>query len=158
MRIGSTRWRLAVRGRIRGFIEEMLEAELDVGLAARPLRPRTADGAVTAMAIARVSCSAPSARSRYRSRARVWPGRMAGTSEWRNQTLPAYRRLTMRAEALIAGAYLAGTNTRRVRRALGALFGGAIGKDMVSRAWHKVQTRLGGLAEARSCRRTTSSA
>jgi len=27
-----------------------------------------------------------------------------------------------------------------VRRALGALFGGAIGKDVVSRAWHKVQT------------------
>ena len=41
---------------------------------------------------------------------------------------------------LIAGAYLSGTNTRRVRRALGALFGGAIGKDVVSRAWHKVQT------------------
>ena len=27
-----------------------------------------------------------------------------------------------------------------MRRALGALFGGAIGKDVVSRAWHKVQT------------------
>jgi putative transposase len=63
-----------------------------------------------------------------------------GTSrEWRNQTLPAYKRLTKRAEALIAGTYLAGTNTRRVRRALGALFGGAVGKDTVSRAWRKVQ-------------------
>ena len=55
-------------------------------------------------------------------------------------TLPAYKRLTRQAEALIAGTYLAGTNTRRVRRALGALFGGAVGKDTVSRAWHKVQT------------------
>jgi putative transposase len=36
--------------------------------------------------------------------------------------------------ALIAGAYFAGTNTRRVRRALAALFGGAVGKDTVSRA------------------------
>jgi hypothetical protein len=27
-----------------------------------------------------------------------------------------------------------------VRRALGALFGGAVGKDTVSRAWHKVHT------------------
>src|ERR1700693_5460945 len=35
--------------------------------------------------------------------------------------------------------YLAGTNSRRVRRALAALFGGAVGKDTVSRAWHKVQ-------------------
>ena len=45
----------------------------------------------------------------------------------------AYQRRTVAADALIAGAYLAGTNTRRVRRALGALFGGAVGKDTVSR-------------------------
>ena len=43
------------------------------------------------------------------------------------------------ADALIAGCYLAGTNTRRVRRALGALFGGAVGKDIVSRTWRKVK-------------------
>ena len=47
-----------------------------------------------------------------------------GTQEWRNASLPAYQRLPRRAEALIAGAYLSGTNTRRVRRALAALFGG----------------------------------
>src|SRR5690606_16492502 len=34
---------------------------------------------------------------------------------------------------------LAGTNTRRVRRALNAVFAGAIGKDVVSRAWRKVK-------------------
>lgn len=129
----------AVRGRIRGFIEEMLEAELDAALQrGRYDRQGTTRG------------------HRHGHRARqlvgtfgpvtlsVPRGRLAGadgrTSEWRNQTIPAYRRLTKRAEALIAGAYLSGTNTRRVRRALGALFGGAIGKDMVSRAWHKVQT------------------
>ena len=55
------------------------------------------------------------------------------TSEWRNATIPAYQRRTKRADALIAGAYLSGTNTRRVRRALAALFGGAVGKDTVSR-------------------------
>ena len=44
------------------------------------------------------------------------------------------------ADALIAGAYLSGTNTRRVRRALAALFGGAVGKDTVSRVWRKVQS------------------
>jgi hypothetical protein len=33
--------------------------------------------------------------------------------------------MTKQVEALIAGAYLSGTNTRRVRRALGALFKGA---------------------------------
>jgi transposase-like protein len=60
--------------------------------------------------------------------------------EFRSALLPRYRRLTPAALALIAGAYLAGVNTRRVRRALGSLFGGAVSKDTVSRAWHKVQT------------------
>ena len=32
------------------------------------------------------------------------------------------------------------TNTRRVKRALAALFGGAVGKDVVSRTWRKVKT------------------
>ncbi len=129
----------AVRGRIRGFIEEMLEAELNAALQR-----------------GRYDRHGPTRGHRHGHRARQLVGtfgpvtlsvpraRLAGadgrTSEWRNQTIPAYRRLTKRAEALIAGAYLSGTNTRRVRRALGALFGGAIGKDVVSRAWHKVQT------------------
>jgi transposase-like protein len=60
--------------------------------------------------------------------------------EWRSQALPAYKRRTLQADRLIAGSYLAGTNTRRVRRALAALFGGAIGKDTVSRVWRKVRS------------------
>jgi hypothetical protein len=36
------------------------------------------------------------------------------TAEWRNAAIPAYQRRTKRADALIAGAYLSGTNTRRV--------------------------------------------
>ncbi len=51
-----------------------------------------------------------------------------------------HQRRTLTADALIAGTYLAGTNTRRVRRALGALFGGAVGKDTVSRVWRKVKS------------------
>ena len=51
-----------------------------------------------------------------------------------------YQRRTLVADALIAGSYLAGTNTRRVRRALASLFGGAVGKDTVSRVWRKVRS------------------
>ncbi len=54
--------------------------------------------------------------------------------------MPARKRFTKRAEAVIAGAYLAGANTRRVRRALAALFSCAIGKDAVSRALRKVKS------------------
>jgi hypothetical protein len=57
------------------------------------------------------------------------------TSEWRSASL----RRTKAADELIAGAYLSGTNTRRVRRALNAVFAGPVGKDVVSRAWRKVK-------------------
>jgi transposase-like protein len=53
--------------------------------------------------------------------------------------LPRYQRLTKKAEAPIASVYLAGTNTRRVKRALFDLFEGAVSKDLVSRAWRKVK-------------------
>ena len=61
------------------------------------------------------------------------------TTEWKSQVLRNYQRRTRAADALIAGAYLAGTNTRRVRRALRSVFGGEVGKDTVSRVWRKVK-------------------
>jgi transposase-like protein len=68
---------------------------------------------------------------------------LAGTDgtngEWRSNVLPRYARMAKQVEALIAGAYLSGTNTRRVRRALAALFKGAVSKDTVSRVWRRVQ-------------------
>ena len=64
----------------------------------------------------------------------------AGEREWRSELLPAYRRLSRRAEALVAQAYLAGVNTRRVRRALAGLFAGRVGKDAVSRAWRRARS------------------
>src|SRR6476659_2587281 len=62
------------------------------------------------------------------------------TTEWKSSALRAYQRRTLAADALIAGSYLAGTNTRRTIRALAALFGGAFGKDTVSRTWRKVKS------------------
>ena len=61
------------------------------------------------------------------------------TREWRSGSLRAYQRRTRAADALIAGAYLSGTNTRRVRRALNAVFAGPVGKDVVSRVWRKAK-------------------
>ena len=62
------------------------------------------------------------------------------TTEWKSKALRTYQRRTLAADALIASAYLAGTNTRRVRRALKALFAEGIGKDVVSRVWRKVKS------------------
>ena len=135
-----------VRTRIRGFIEELLEAELDAALG-RDRYERAGKGG------GRSPAGVAGARHGHRQRGllgtfgsvtvRVPRARLATsegkTAEWRNATVPAYQRRTRRADALIAGAYLSGTNTRRVRRALAALFGGAVGKDIVSRVWRKAK-------------------
>jgi len=129
-----------VRERVRRFIEAILEEELRAALGR-----------------GRYERSAESVRGRRHGhrerqiigtfgaetvkvpRARMIDG--AGkASEWRSQGLCRYQRLTKRAEALIVSVYLAGTNTRRVKRALCGLFEGAVSKDVVSRAWRKVKT------------------
>jgi transposase-like protein len=135
-----------VRTRIRGFIEELLEAELDAALGRDRYERPGMRGGDSPRGV--VGC-----RHGHRERSllgtfgatrvRVPRARLATpegkTAEWRNATLPAYQRRTKRADALICGAYLSGTNTRRVRRALAALFGGAVGKDTVSRVWRKTK-------------------
>jgi putative transposase len=138
-----------IRERVRGLIEDLIRAELD-GVLARPRYGRREKSA------ARAESTAGVAGHRHGSRTRSLTGtfgkveitvpraRLAGaegaTTEWRSKALRAYQRRTLAADAVIAGAYLAGTNTRRVRRALAALFGGAVGKDTVSRVWRKVKS------------------
>src|SRR6202048_1210826 len=60
-------------------------------------------------------------------------------TEWKSKPLWANQRRARAIDALIASSYLSGTNTRWMRRALAALFGGAVGKDTVSRVWRKVK-------------------
>ena len=129
-----------IRSRVRGFIEAIIEEELETALG-RGRYERAAEGP-------------RGYRNGHREREvigtfgsetiRVPRARLAPedgtTAEWRSKALRRYQRLTKRAEALIASVYLAGTNTRRVKRALSALFAGAVGKDVVSRAWRKVKT------------------
>ncbi len=124
----------AVRFRVRGFIEALVEEEAQAALGGRERyqrngppkgyrnghRRRQLVGTFGALTV-----------SLPRVRLRDGDG---GETEWRSQTIQAYKRLTKRAEAIIANSYLAGTNTRRVRRALAGLFGGKVGKDAVSRA------------------------
>ena len=127
----------AVRGRVRSFIEDLLEEELEAALG----RERYQRGAASngrrhghrprqlVTTFGPLTLSVPRARLHDE----------AGEQEWKSALLPAYKRLSRRAEALIAEAYLAGMNTRRVRRALAKLFEGHIGKDVVSRAWQRTR-------------------
>jgi transposase-like protein len=138
-----------LRAKVRGFIETMIEEELDTALS-RPRYGRRLE--LTAADNAAVPIVGHRHGHRMRSltgtfgptqiavpRARII-GEDGKTAEWKCKSLRAYQRRTRQADALIAGAYLAGTNTRRVRRALAALFAGAVGKDVVSRVWRKVRT------------------
>src|SRR5579864_3464955 len=136
-----------VRVRAREFIEEMIRGELDTVLA----RPRYGRGPISSD-----EESAVVTGHRHGSRKRCLTGTFGPieiavprarlntadgkTTEWKSKALRAYQRRTLAADALIASTYLAGTNTRRVRRALAALFGGAVGKDTVSRTWRKVKS------------------
>jgi len=139
-----------VRNRVREFIETMMEDELEAALS----RPRYARVAPPPSEEAGKTESASGHRHGHRSRSLLGTfGRVeitmprarlntpeGKTTEWKSKALRAYQRRTLAADAVIAGTYLAGTNTRRVRRALAALFGGAVGKDTVSRTWRKVKT------------------
>jgi putative transposase len=129
-----------LRERVRGFIEGLIEEELTAALGRgryerggpakgyrHGRRPRRLTGS-----FGPVEISVP--------RARLTAEEGGTGREWRSAALPRYARMTRQMEALIAGAYLSGTNTRRVRRALAALFRGTVGKDVVSRTWRKVKT------------------
>jgi putative transposase len=136
-----------LRTKVRGFIETMIEEELETALS----RPRY--GRRPGPAVADDAAAVVGHRHGHRTRSltgtfgptqiAVPRARIIGedgkTTEWKSKALRAYQRRTRAADALIASTYLAGTNTRRVRRALAALFGGAVGKDTVSRVWRKVK-------------------
>ena len=153
---------VGIQGRIRGFIEGLIEEELLSALGRgryerERSRPRDGESGSTDTAPTdRPAEAAPIAGHRHGHRERRLTGSFGtieiavprarmettagGTEEWKSKVMPRYARMTRQVEALIAGTYLAGTNTRRVRRALAALFKGAIGKDTVSRVWRKVKT------------------
>jgi transposase-like protein len=138
-----------LRDRVQEFIHAMFEGELDMVLS----RPRYARRGQASGCDGQGGAGATGYRHGSRSRSLLGSfGQVAiavprarlttdgKTTEWKSLALRAYQRRTLTADALIASAYLAGTNTRRVRRALGALFGGAVGKDTVSRVWRKVKS------------------
>src|SRR3712207_774813 len=104
-----------LRGRIRGLIEELVEQELEAALGrGRYERAGGAVGHRHGHRMRRLTGSfGPVELAVPRARLRAEDG---GSREWRSAVLPRYARRTRQLEALIAGAYLAGTNTRRVQR------------------------------------------
>jgi putative transposase len=137
-----------IRGQVRGLIEEMIRGELDATLS-RPRYGRRGEQPEGRDSAAVVTGHRHGSRVRTltgtfgKTKIAVPRARLNGsggkTTEWKSQVLRNYQRRTRAADALIASTYLAGTNTRRVRRALRSVFGGEVGKDTVSRVWRKVK-------------------
>ena len=138
-----------IRERVCGFIKELIEQELEAALgrgryeraASAPKgyrngrRERQLTGSFGPMRI-----SVP--------RARLATGD-GSTQEWHSSALPRYARMTRQVEALVAGAYLSGTNTRRVKRALAALFIGRGGQRRGQSHLAQGAHGLGGLEQTR---------
>ena len=141
-----------LRTKVRGFIEAMIEDELETALA-RPRYGRQPGLPVEDDAAAPIAGHRHGRRIRSltgtfgRTKIAVPRARILGeggkTSEWKSKALRAYQRRTKAADALIAATYLSGTNTRRVRRALAALFGGAVGKRYGQPGLAQGEGRLG---------------
>ena len=126
-----------LRGRIKQFIEELVEQEATAALGRGRYERGTKAGYRNGTRERSLLGSfGPVELALPRVRLTRSDGK---TEEWHSAAVPRYARMTRQVEALIAAAYLSGTNTRRVKRALGALFKGAVGKDVVSRAWRKLK-------------------
>ena len=127
-----------LREQVRGFLEEMIEEEATAALGRSRYQRGSAAGyrngtrsrrllgsfGPVVLAVPRARLLAPDGTSR----------------EWRSAVLPRYARMTRQVEALIASVYLAGTNTRRVKRASdqGARGSGRCSRARSARTWSAV--------------------
>jgi len=134
MEMGPDGIEAGVRGRIRAWIEELVEAELTAALGAEVSeRPgATREGYRHGHRARTLSTSlGPTTFQLPRARLQTPDG---DTREWQSTVVPRYQRRTGRVDEALLGVYLSGTNARRIRSALAPLLKGApLSKDAVSR-------------------------
>ena len=153
-----------LRDRVREFIHAMIEGELDIALS----RPRYARHTKSPNGEAEEAVGATGHRHGHRSRSLLGSfGRVelevprarlntpdGKTTEWKSKALRAYQRRTLVADALIAGAYLAGTkHTPGAPRACSPVWRRGrqgYGQPGVAQG----EERLGGVERPLACRRT----
>jgi len=122
---GPDRLSAALRGELRMLVERMVREELVEALGAAPYErtperrgyqhsPR--ERTITT-GLGPVTLTVP--------RGRLFTTPEGESAEWRSELLPRYARRTREVDAALAGLYLSGTNTRRVRQALKPLLKGA---------------------------------
>jgi len=137
-----------LRDRVRAFIQTMIESELEAVLSRRRYdrRPKAhpANNGAGGVAGHRHGHRSRSLLGTFgrmeiavpRARLDTAEGKTNGMEEQGAAGLPAAHQAGRFADCRRLSA---GTNTRRVRRALAAMFGGTVSKDTVSRVWRKVK-------------------
>jgi transposase-like protein len=135
VQLPSEQGRLAatVRDRVRAAIQRVIDEELEDALGVEPYgrseerrgyRNGSLDRLVTSE-YGPVQLRVPRARLEQED---------GTTGEWHSHVVPRYERRTKAVNTAVLGAYLGGTNTRRIRRALEPLLGGAaLSKSAISR-------------------------
>lgn len=130
---GPSLWVAALRERVRATIQDVIDEELRDALGVesygrsevrRGYRNGTQERPLTSE-YGRVELRVPRARLQQDD---------GTTKEWRSHVVPRYERRTVAVNAAVLGAYLAGANTRRIRRLLEPLLGDeALSKSAISR-------------------------
>ncbi len=138
----ADRLRETLSSKVREAIEELLQAELDEVLGAlrherTDVRRGYRNGSYERNVVSEVGST----------KVKVPRGRIEDqsgkTHEHVSEILPKYERRMKRVNEAIVGLYLAGANTRRIRRALDPLLGGSqLSKSAISRVVTKLRERF----------------
>jgi transposase-like protein len=123
-----------IRQRAQSFIDAIVEEELEAALGAAPsVRVGAARRGYRHGSRERTLTTSVGPTTFAMPRDRMMTAEGAPV-EWHSQLVPRYQRRSERVDEAILGVYLSGTNTRRIKAALGPLLrGGPLSKDAVSR-------------------------
>lgn len=129
-----------LRAKVVAAVQEILEEEIALLLGSqRYERTETRNGYRNGRERRRVTTeNGPMELQVPRARVQQPDG---STAEFRSSVLPRYQRRTKRVDDAILGAYLAGANTRRIRKALEPLLGESnLSKSAISRVVQRIKT------------------
>jgi transposase-like protein len=131
-----------IRGRIRGEIEELLIEELEATLGAlRHERSEARQGYRNGVRPRTLTCQTGTFTLEM-PRARLF-AEDGSSREYRSRFVPYYQRRTKAVDEALLGAYVCGTSTRKVKRALSPLWKkGPLSKSTVSRLVPRLKARL----------------
>ena len=129
-----------LRARVREALEAVLDEELAIALGCAAGERSTGRAGYRHGSVVRDLVTQHGPTTLTIPRARLF-GDDRATREWRSNLLPRYQRRTREVDAAVLGAYLAGANTRRLRKALAPLLGEAnLSRSTISRIVARLRT------------------